>query len=113
MAEQIAFKVMTRDACEAMQLSGVFRGSSADLADGFIHMSTRAQLAATIGKHFHGQTDLVIVAVDVQRLGDAVRWERSRGGDLFPHLYGALPIAAVTGFQVLDHERDLGELPGP
>lgn len=73
--------------------AGAFRGSPVDLRDGFIHFSTGAQLAETVRRHFAGQADLVIVAVDPLRLGDRLRWEPSRGGALFPHLYGELPVA--------------------
>lgn len=74
---------------------GVFRGTPADTRDGFIHFSTAAQLAATAAKHFAGATDLMLLAVDADALGPALRWEPSRGGDLFPHLYAALPLSAV------------------
>ena len=86
--------------CEAAQWSeaqraGEFRGSVADLADGYIHFSTAAQVADTAAKHFAGMSDLVLVAVEAEDLGDALKWETSRGGALFPHLYGPLPLAAV------------------
>ncbi len=74
---------------------GVFRGAPIDLADGYIHFSTAAQVAETAARHFAGATDLVLVAVDAAALGDALRWEPSRGGALFPHLYGTLPLSAV------------------
>ncbi len=74
----------------------VFRGAPVDLADGYIHFSTAAQLAETLAKHFSGQSDLVLVEVDTARLGDALKWEPSRGGALFPHLYGALDLTAVN-----------------
>jgi uncharacterized protein (DUF952 family) len=69
-----------------------YRGSAVDLRDGFIHFSTGAQLAETLRRHFRGQPDLVLVVAPGD-LGDRLRWEPSRGGDLFPHLYGELPIA--------------------
>jgi len=75
--------------------AGAFRGSPADLRDGFVHFSTAAQLVETAEKHFAGERDLVLVAVDVAVLGDALKWEPSRGGALFPHLYGDLPLSAV------------------
>jgi uncharacterized protein (DUF952 family) len=74
---------------------GEFRGSAVDLADGYIHFSTAAQLAQTAAKHFAGVSDLVLVAVGAEELGAALKWEISRGGARFPHLYGALPLAAV------------------
>ena len=73
----------------------VFRGAGIDARDGFIHFSTAAQVAETAAKHFAGDADLVLVAVDTHALGAALQWEPSRGGALFPHLYGALPLEAV------------------
>ncbi|MGE5145236.1 MAG: DUF952 domain-containing protein [Candidatus Eiseniibacteriota bacterium] len=79
----------------AAEATGVYRGSSQDQADGFIHFSTAAQIVESAARHRTGQDNLVLVAVDAGRLGDALRWEKSRGGQLFPHLYGPLPLAAV------------------
>jgi uncharacterized protein (DUF952 family) len=76
--------------------AGVFRGSAIDLSDGFIHFSTPEQVAETAAKHFAGERDLVLVRVDVNKLGEKLKWEPSRGGALFPHLYGDLDLAAVT-----------------
>jgi uncharacterized protein (DUF952 family) len=78
-----------------------FRGSAVDLADGYIHFSTAAQVADTAAKHFAGMPDLVLVAVDAEGLGGALKWEKSRGGALFPHLYGSLPTTAVRWVQAL------------
>lgn len=75
--------------------AGVYGGSSQDAADGFIHFSDSTQAQASAAKHRAGQADLVILAVDAAALGDALRWEPSRGGALFPHLYGPLPLDAV------------------
>jgi uncharacterized protein (DUF952 family) len=75
--------------------TGVYEGSPVDLADGFIHFSTAAQAAETAGRHFQGQTGLVVLAVQAETLGTALKWEPSRGGALFPHLYGRLPVACV------------------
>ena len=75
--------------------NGEFRGSAADIADGYIHFSTADQVADTAAKHFVGMSDLVLVAVEAEGLGGALKWERSRGGALFPHLYGVLPAAAA------------------
>ena len=72
--------------------SGAFNGSPLDLADGFIHFSTTAQVPETAAKHFVGQSDLLLVAVATGLLGDALKWEPSRGGDMFPHLYASLPV---------------------
>ncbi len=77
------------------EAAGVFRGAPVDLADGYIHFSAAAQVAETAARHFAGQHDLLLVAVAADRLGPALKWEPSRGGALFPHLYGTLPLAAV------------------
>src|SRR5262249_6438963 len=75
--------------------TGVFRGAGVDVADGFIHFSASAQVAETAAKHYAGAGDLVLDAVDADALGPALKWEPSRGGALFPHLYGELPLGAV------------------
>lgn len=74
---------------------GSYGGSSQDQADGFIHFSGQAQLVESVAKHRAGQGGLVLLTVDAEALGDALKWEPSRGGLLFPHLYGSLPVAAV------------------
>ena len=76
--------------------AGEFQGSEADLRDGFIHFSTADQVRETAAKHFAGQSDLVLVSVDISKLGDRLKWEPSRGGALFPHLYGPLALEAVS-----------------
>ena len=75
--------------------NGVFQGAEIDRRDGYIHFSTAVQATETAEKHFAGAGDLVLVAVDAGALGDALKWESSRGGALFPHLYGTLPMSAV------------------
>jgi uncharacterized protein (DUF952 family) len=77
------------------EASGQYRGSADDARDGFIHFSTAPQLAGTLGKHFAGRDDLLLIAVEADALGAALKWEPSRGGDLFPHLYGSLPTSAA------------------
>ncbi len=77
------------------QAAGVFGGSAHDIRDGFIHFSTAAQVAETAAKHFAGQDELVLIAIESDRLGDWLKWELSRGGALFPHLYGDLPVACA------------------
>lgn len=101
MSELFAYKVLTPGQYEALRTEGSFAGAPVDLEDGYIHMSTRAQTAETVAKHFAGQDRLVLAMVDLAALGDAVKWEPSRGGQLFPHLYGPLPLSAVTGKTVL------------
>jgi uncharacterized protein (DUF952 family) len=75
--------------------AGTLRGAPVDLRDGFIHFSTADQVRETAAKHFAGAADLMLVAVDAAALDSALKWEVSRGGDLFPHLYGGLPLSAV------------------
>jgi len=94
--DQIVYKIATRDQWAAAEKTGRFDGAPVDLADGYIHFSTAAQARETAAKHFAGQADLLLVAVDAESLGGALRWEPSRGGALFPHLYAPLPLSAVT-----------------
>ena len=81
---------------DSILVEGAFIGAPVDLADGYIHMSTADQVAETLAKHFSGQQGLVIATVDLTPLGESVKWEVSRGGALFPHLYGPLPMTAVV-----------------
>ena len=92
---QTAFKILTADQWASFARDGVFAGAPVDLADGYIHLSAADQVEGTLDKHFAGQDGLVIAEVDLGLLGDAVKWEVSRGGALFPHLYGVLPMTAV------------------
>jgi uncharacterized protein (DUF952 family) len=103
--ERIAYKVMTATDVAEFE-TGIFNGAPIDLADGFIHLSTAAQLTQTVQRHFAGQSNLTVAAVDLAGLGDAVRWEPSRGDQLFPHLYGPLRPAAVIGRCVLSFAAD-------
>ena len=91
----IAYKVLTAPQMADLLARGRFAGAPVDLADGFIHLSTEAQLPGTLEKHFAGQSDLHLAAVDLAALGTAVRWEVSRGGELFPHIHATLPLSAV------------------
>ncbi len=84
------FKICSRQAWDAALAEGVYAGSSDDRRDGFIHLSQAAQLQGTAAKHFLGQTDLLLVTFAAADLDGALRWEPSRGGALFPHLYGTL-----------------------
>ena len=85
----------------AAEAEGVYRGSSQDAQDGFIHFSTRDQVRASADKHRAGQAGLVLLTADVPALGEALKWEPARGGALFPHLYGPLPLLAVTDVRAL------------
>ncbi|MDQ2892339.1 MAG: DUF952 domain-containing protein [Pseudomonadota bacterium] len=99
-----AYKVLTAGQIEQLERDGRFAGSPADLADGFIHLSTEAQLPGTLNKHYTGQTGLSIAAVDVGSFGDSLKWEAARGGDLFPHLYAPLLLETVTAYGPLKHD---------
>jgi uncharacterized protein (DUF952 family) len=94
------YKICPASAWREAERQGVYRGSADDARDGFIHFSTAAQVAETARRHFFGQTGLFLIEVDADALGDALRWERSRNDELFPHLFGELDLGAVTG--VLD-----------
>ena len=89
------YKICTAAEWRQAEQAGVYRGSAVDHRDGFIHFSTAAQAAETAAKHFAGQRDLVLLTVDAALLGDRLKWEPSRGGALFPHLYGELALTAV------------------
>jgi uncharacterized protein (DUF952 family) len=91
--DALVYKICPRAEWEAAIALGVYRGSEVDRRDGFIHLSTAAQVEETLSKHFSGQSDLLLVAVDAAALGGALRYEVSRGGGLFPHLYGELVVS--------------------
>jgi uncharacterized protein (DUF952 family) len=98
--DEIIYKIMTRAELAEAKGMGRFDGS----ADGFIHLSSADQLEGTLAKHFAGQDDLVLLAIATPKLGERLRWEPSRGGALFPHLYGALDFDAL----VWDEPLELG-----
>lgn len=101
MNELFAYKILTAGQYDQFKADGIFHGAPVDLADGYIHLSTRDQAAETAAKHFAGQDRLIMVMVDLAPLRDWVKWETSRGGALFPHLYAPLPLSAVAGKVVL------------
>jgi uncharacterized protein (DUF952 family) len=92
----LIYKICPLPLWREAERTGVFAGAPVDLADGFIHLSTEAQVRETAAKHCAGQRELALVAVKAEALGDALHWEPSRGGALFPHLYGKLPLPAVV-----------------
>jgi uncharacterized protein (DUF952 family) len=98
------YKICERAVWREAEAAQSFLGTEADERDGFIHFSTAAQLAETAAKHYAGKTDLVLVAVDADVLGMILIWERSRGGDLFPHLYGVLLLSTVKWVRPLPDE---------
>lgn len=93
----LVYKICPRDLWRDAEAAGRFAGAPVDHADGFIHFSLPEQVAETARRHFSGRHDLLLVAVAADALGEALRYEPSRGGALFPHLYGDLPLAAVRG----------------
>lgn len=93
MTHDVVYKIVPAVLWRAAEADGVFRGAPIDARDGFIHLSTAAQVRETAARHFAGVEDLLLVTVAVAGLD--IRWEPSRGGDLFPHLYGDLPPSAV------------------
>ena len=95
------YKIVAADLWRAAEDNGVFTGAGIDLSDGFIHLSTAAQARRTAELYFSGQDNLVLVAADSTRLGDALKYEPSRNGDLFPHLYAPLPLTAVLSVRPL------------
>jgi uncharacterized protein (DUF952 family) len=98
------YKICERTSWRLAEQTGTYAGSAVDARDGFIHFSTAAQLAETMEKHFAGGRDLLLVAVEADRLSPALKWEPSRGGDLFPHLYATLPLSAVRWIKPLPDE---------
>ncbi|PCH47655.1 MAG: dihydroorotate dehydrogenase [Hyphomicrobiales bacterium] len=109
MPQQLIYKISSKQAWKHAQEKGVFKGAEIDLKDGFIHFSNAAQVAETAAKHFNGQADLILAAIDANALGDALKYEISRGNDLFPHLYADLSMDAV----VWTKELPLGENGAP
>lgn len=103
---EIAYKVMTAEQWNRLQTNGFFSGAPVDIHDGYIHLSTAEQLRGTVDKHFEGQVGLILLEVKLAAVGNHIRWEPSRGGALFPHLYGGLPMAAVGRHWVLDADRN-------
>lgn len=91
----LIYKICPESLWREAEDAGEFRGAPVDLQDGYIHFSTAPQARETAARHFAGRDDLLLVAVEGEALGDALRYEPSRGGDLFPHLYAPLALAAV------------------
>lgn len=102
----VAYKLVDRADWDAARAAGAYAGSAVDLADGYVHMSTAAQVVETAAKHYRGRDDLVMVEVDLTVLGEALKWEVSRGGDLFPHLYAPLPFTAALAERPLSVDAD-------
>lgn len=92
----VLYKIIPRLDWEAAQAKGIYEGSAVDRKDGFIHLSAAHQVRATARKHFAGEVDLLLISVREEDLGRTLKWEVSRGGDLFPHIYGPLPLSAIS-----------------
>lgn len=117
---RLIYKICPEELWRAAERVGEFAGAPVDVQDGFIHFSTAGQLAGTAEKHFRGQSGLLLISVDETALGPGLRYEPSRGGDLFPHLYGAMPLRAVRKVEKLRLGEDghvilpaLGSAPAP
>lgn len=106
MTKTTIYKIAPRDLWAQAEEAGIFTGAPVDIADGYIHFSTYTQVRETAAKHFAGQTDLLLVSVDTAALGDALKFETSRGGALFPHLYAVLPLSAVIKVEPLLLDKD-------
>ncbi len=102
----LIYKICPERLWHEAERAGVFTGAPVDLQDGYIHLSTAAHVQETARKHFQGQRDLLLIAVEADVLGAALRYETSRGGDLFPHLYGVLPLPAVRWIRPLPIDED-------
>ena len=101
MTKTTIYKIAPRDLWAQAEATGNFTGAPVDIADGYIHFSTHEQVRETAAKHFAGQADLLLISVDARALGVALKYEASRGGALFPHLYDVLPASAVVKVEPL------------
>ena len=104
------YKIMSEVEWAKTKAEGKFAGAEIDLADGYIHFSTAQQVRETVAKHFANRSDLVLLTVNSDRFGDAIKWEPSRGGDLFPHLYSILAIEDVAMVDALPLSRRGGHV---
>ena len=111
-SRMIVYKIVATEEWAEAEAAGAFAGAAVDRADGFIHFSTAEQARETAAKWFAGRGDLTLAAVDAEALGDDLRWEPSRGGALFPHLYAALPMSAVVWSRPLPLGSDGGHVFG-
>jgi uncharacterized protein (DUF952 family) len=102
----LIYKILSRAEWQAAQAAGQLDGSAVDLADGFIHLSAADQAQETAAKYFVGQADLVLLGVETEALGEALKWEASRGGALFPHLYRPLLPSEVVSQRSLELDAD-------
>jgi len=103
---ELLYKILADAAYDAAKTEGRFMGTADDLRDGFIHLSAAHQVEGTLAKHFAGQEVLLIHAAAPEKLGPALKWEESRGGDLFPHLYAPLPLDAILAAEPVRLDDD-------
>lgn len=101
-----ALKIVSAEEWRQTVSDGVFQGSPVDHADGFIHLSSVDQVEETATRHFAGRDGLMLLVIELARVDGEVRWETSRGGDLFPHVYGTLPLECVLAAEALERDRD-------
>lgn len=107
-----AYKIEAKDIWEQATDDGVYHGSVLDKKDGYIHLSTASQLQRTFSLHFAGRENLIVAAIDLDKLGEKIIWEPSRGGELFPHLYDSLPKSAIIETLSIVYDADgIGEIP--
>lgn len=104
--QQIIYKIVTRAQWREAQEAGEFQGAPVDLADGFIHFSTAEQVRETAARHFAGQFDLLLAGIDTAQIKQGLKWEVSRGGALFPHLYARLPMEAVISVEAIPLDEE-------
>ena len=107
MTDRLVYKVLRATEWAAAQAQRRFAGSSDDVRDGFIHLSTREQLPGTLDRHFGGEAGLVVLEIEAERLGPKLKWEPSRGGALFPHFYDVLSLDAVVRTVALANQGEL------
>lgn len=109
--DKTIYKILTADQWNELQTQGVFSGAPIDVDDGFVHFSTASQVQETADKHFEGQTGLFLLAMGSDALGEQLRWEPSRGGALFPHLYNPLVLEKVLWAKPMPLENGQHKLP--
>lgn len=105
MTNDVIYRFADPAALGAAALSGAYEGEAHDHADGFIHCSARGQLEGTLAAHFEGVDRIALAVIDAKALGDSLKWEKSRGGELFPHIYRPLPFAAIMSVHILRRDE--------
>ncbi len=104
--EKTVYKIIDASQWREAQADHVFNGTAADIADGFIHLSAKYQVDETLARHFNGQENLLLLAIDAGRLGERLKWEPSRGGETFPHLYGPMSTRDVLSVTPIERGND-------